>query len=81
MILIENYVFQKEKYLSIDLFEMNDIMVKKAQGKQQVEQSFVGIRTHFLNYCICIYIICNAFFMIECSSNAIDLFIFVIYDV
>jgi len=24
------------------MFEMNDIMVKKAQGKQQVEQPFVG---------------------------------------
>jgi len=34
-----------------------------------------------LNFCICIYIICNAFFMIECSSNVIDLSIFVIYDV
>ncbi len=26
------------------MFEMNDIMVKKTQGKQQVEQPFLGIR-------------------------------------
>jgi hypothetical protein len=34
-----------------------------------------------LNSYICIYIIYNAFFMIECSFDVIDLFIFVIYDV
>jgi len=35
-------VLQKEKYLWIEMFEMDDIMVKKAQNKQQVEQPFVG---------------------------------------
>ncbi len=34
-----------------------------------------------MNFCICIYIMYNAFWMIECSSNVIDLSIFVIYDV
>jgi len=34
-----------------------------------------------LNSCICIYIICNAFLIIECSFNVIDLSIFIIYDV
>jgi len=29
-----NHVLQKEKYLGIEMFEMNDIMVKKTQGKQ-----------------------------------------------
>jgi hypothetical protein len=27
----------KKKYLWIEMFEMNDIMINKAQGKQQVE--------------------------------------------
>ncbi len=31
----------KAKYLWIEIFEMNDIMVKKAQNKQQVEQPFI----------------------------------------
>ncbi len=26
------------------MFEMNDIMIKKAQGKQQAEQPFVGFK-------------------------------------
>jgi hypothetical protein len=34
-----------------------------------------------LNPCICIYIICDAFFMIKCSYDVIDLSTFVIYDV
>jgi hypothetical protein len=32
-ILTQKHVLQKEKYLWIEMFEMNDIMVKKAQGK------------------------------------------------
>jgi hypothetical protein len=39
--LTQKHVLQKEKYLWIEMFKMNDIMVKKAQGKQQVEQPFV----------------------------------------
>jgi hypothetical protein len=35
-------ILQNEKYLWIEMFKMNDIMVKKTQGKQQVEQPFVG---------------------------------------
>jgi hypothetical protein len=35
-------IIQKEKYLWIEMFEMNDIMVIKAQGNQQIEQPFVG---------------------------------------
>ncbi len=42
MILTQKHVFQKDKYLWIEMFEINDTMVKKAQGKQQVEQPFVG---------------------------------------
>ncbi len=42
MILTQKHVLQKYKYLWIEMFEMNDIMVKKAQGKQQVKQPFVG---------------------------------------
>jgi hypothetical protein len=34
VILTQKHVFQKEKYLGIEMFEMNDIMVKKTQGKQ-----------------------------------------------
>jgi hypothetical protein len=41
MILTQKHVLQKEKYLWIKRFEMNDIMLKKAQSKYQVEQPFV----------------------------------------
>ncbi len=34
-----------------------------------------------MNLYICIYIICDAFFMIECNYDVIDLSNFVIYDV
>jgi len=33
--------FSKEKYLWIEMFEMNDVMLKKTWGKHQVEQPFV----------------------------------------
>jgi hypothetical protein len=39
MILTKNHVLQKEKYLWIKMFEMNDMMVKKVDNKQQVEQN------------------------------------------
>jgi len=42
VILTQKPILQKKKYLWIETFEMNDIMVKKTQGKQQVEQPFVG---------------------------------------
>jgi len=42
VILTQTYNLQKEKYLLIKMFEMNDIMVKKTQGMRQVEQPFVG---------------------------------------
>ncbi len=33
------------------MFEMNDIMIGKAQGKQQVEQPFVGHKEkHYLTF-------------------------------
>jgi hypothetical protein len=32
--LTQNHVLQKSKCLWIEMFEMNDIMVKKTQGKQ-----------------------------------------------
>jgi len=33
------------------MFKMNDITVKKAQGKQQVEQPFVGhLKKHYLTF-------------------------------
>ncbi len=38
----QKHILQKENYLWIKMFKMNDIMIKKAQGKQQVEQPFVG---------------------------------------
>jgi hypothetical protein len=37
VILTQKFILQKEKYLWIEMFEMNDIMIKKARGKQQVE--------------------------------------------
>jgi len=33
--------FQKDKYCWTEMFKMNDIIVKKTQNKQQVEQPFV----------------------------------------
>ncbi len=42
VILTQKHIFWKRKYAWIVMFEMNDIMVKKTQGKQQVEQPFVG---------------------------------------
>jgi hypothetical protein len=41
MILTQKHILQKDKYLWIEMFKMNDTMVKRTQGKQQVEQSFV----------------------------------------
>ncbi len=41
VILTKKHVLQKDTCLWIEMFEMNDIMAKKAQRKQQVEQSFV----------------------------------------
>jgi hypothetical protein len=46
------------------MFKMNDIMIKKAQDKQQVEQPFVeDWKKHyqFSEFYICIYIIYNTF--------------------
>jgi len=40
-----NFFFNKN-FLWIEMFKMNDIMVKKTQGKHQVEQWFVGIKKH-----------------------------------
>ncbi len=37
VILTQKHISQNEKYLWIEMFEMNDLMIKKAQGKQQVE--------------------------------------------
>jgi hypothetical protein len=62
--LMQMFIFQK-KYLWIEMFKMNDIIVKKAQSKQQVEQPFVGhLKKHYLTFefLYCIYIICDAFF-------------------
>ncbi len=36
VILTKKHCFQKK------MFKMNDIMIKKTQGKQQVEQPFIG---------------------------------------
>jgi hypothetical protein len=36
VILTQKHVLQKDKYLWIEMFDMNDIMVK--ESKQQVEQ-------------------------------------------
>jgi hypothetical protein len=64
------------------MFEMNDILVKKTHINSKlnnhlsVEKNFIQL----LNSCICIYIICDIFCMIECSFDVIDLSIFVIYD-
>ncbi len=41
MILTQKHILQKEKYSWIEMFQMNNIIVKKIQGKQQVEQLFV----------------------------------------
>jgi hypothetical protein len=41
VILTQKLILQKEKYLSIEMFQMNDIIVKKTQSKQQVGQPFV----------------------------------------
>jgi hypothetical protein len=38
VVLKQKHVLQKEKYWWIEVFKMNDIMVKKTQDKQQVEQ-------------------------------------------
>jgi len=40
-VLTQIHVLQKENYWWIEMFEMNGIMVKKTQGKQQVEQPFL----------------------------------------
>ncbi len=37
VILTQKHILQKEKYLWIEMFEMNDIMVKKTQDKQYIE--------------------------------------------
>jgi hypothetical protein len=51
VILMEKHVLQKEKYLRIEMFEMNDIMVKKTQRKQHVEQPFIGhLEKHYLTF-------------------------------
>jgi len=34
VILTQKHILWKEKYLWIEMFEMNDIIVKKTQGKQ-----------------------------------------------
>jgi hypothetical protein len=63
---------------------MNDIMVKKTQDKQQVEQPFVEHWKKTLpNFWIIVFafiLFAIHFCMIECSYDVIDLFIFVIYD-
>jgi hypothetical protein len=51
VILTQKHILQKEKYLWIEMFEMNDIMVKKAQDKQYIEQPFVGHQEkHYLTF-------------------------------
>jgi hypothetical protein len=42
VILTQKHILQKEKYLWIEMLKKNEIMVKKTQSKQQVEQPFVG---------------------------------------
>jgi hypothetical protein len=37
VVLTQKCIFQKEKYCWTEMFEMNDILVKKTQDKQQVE--------------------------------------------
>jgi len=44
MILTQKHIFQKEKYLRIEMFQMNDIIVKKTQSKQQVSKHLLGIK-------------------------------------
>jgi hypothetical protein len=66
------------------MFKMNDLMVKKAQIKEQVEQPIFGITKSIPNFWILVFasiLFAMHFLMIECSSNVIDLFICVIYDV
>jgi hypothetical protein len=41
VVLTQKCVFQKEKYCWTEMFELNDIIVKKAQHKQLVKQPFV----------------------------------------
>jgi len=75
---------QKEKYWWIEMFEMNDIVIKKTQNKQQWYNHLLSIEkniTQLLNSCIYIYIICDIFFLIKCNYDVIHLFIFVMYDV
>jgi hypothetical protein len=51
VIIMGKHLFQKEKYLRIEMFEMNFIMVKKTQRKQQVEQPFIGhSEKHYLMF-------------------------------
>jgi hypothetical protein len=51
VILTQKHVVQKEKYLWIEMFEMNNIMVNKTQFKQQVEQPVVGLwEEHYLTF-------------------------------
>jgi hypothetical protein len=37
VILAQKHIFQNKKYLWIEMFKMNDTMVRKSQCKQQVE--------------------------------------------
>jgi hypothetical protein len=41
VILIKKCTLSKEKYWWIQLFEMNDMTIKKTQGKKQIEQWFI----------------------------------------
>jgi hypothetical protein len=41
VVLTQKHVIPKEKYRWIEMFEMNDIIIKKAQDKQKVKQPFV----------------------------------------
>ncbi len=48
------------------MFEMNDIVIKKTQNKQQWYNHLLSIEkniTQLLNSCIYIYIICDIFFI------------------
>jgi hypothetical protein len=66
VILTQKHILCNEKYLSIEMFEMNDLMIKKKHKvSNKLSNHLLDIKksiTYLLKFCICVYIMCNAFF-------------------
>jgi len=85
VVLTQKHVISKEKYWWIEMFEMNDIMVKKAQDKQKVKATICWMfRKALPNFWILVFayiLFVIHLGMIKCSYDVIDLFIVVIHNV